>query len=332
MEKITIEKLAKELNLSKSTVSRAFRDSFDINPKTKQKILDAAKRLDFQPNAIAKSLREKVTKRIGVIIPSFTIPFYAQAICGIQEIANEEGYNLLICQSDESYEAEIKNIKSLLNSRVDGIIMSVTKETSQYGHITQLRDKGIPIVLFNRTTDIPHISKVRVDDYEATYKMTEYLISKGYKNIVYIAGPKNLMMSINRLKGFKDAMYVKKMELFPHSIIHGDFSIENGYKRTEEILKSTRPDAIFCSCDNVAFGVIKYLKEKGIRVPEDIAVAGYTDEPFAALVDPPLTTIRQPIPEIGRTAARLLFKQLKYSNTKPEICILPTDLIIRQST
>ena len=332
MEKITIEKLAEKLNLSKSTVSRAFRDSFDINPKTKQKILDAAKQLDFQPNTIAKSLREKITKRIGIIIPSFTIPFYAKAICGIQEIASYEGYNLLICQSNESYKTEIQNIKSLLNSCVDGIIMSVTKETSQYNHITQLRNKNIPIVLFNRTTDIDHISKVRVDDYGATYKMTEYLVSKGYQNIIYIAGPKNLKMTINRIKGFKDAMYVKKIKLSPYSIIHGDFSIESGLKCTGEILKNIRPDAIFCSCDNVAYGVIKYLKKLGIRIPEDIAVAGYTDEPFASLIEPALTTIRQPIYEIGQTAAQLLFKQLKYSNAKPEICILPTELIIRSST
>ena len=210
--------------------------------------------------------------------------------------------------------------------------MSVTKETTQYNHIIQLRDKNIPIVLFNRTTDIPHISKVRVDDYNATYKMTEYLVSKGYHNIVYIAGPKNLTMSINRIKGFTDAMYVKKIELSPHSIIHGDFSIESGLKCSEEILKNTQPDAIFCSCDNVAFGVIKYLKNAGIRIPNDIAVAGYTDEPFASLIEPTLTTIRQPIYDIGKMAAQLLFKQLRYSNTKPEIQILPTELIIRNST
>lgn len=332
MEKITIELLAQKLNLSKSTISRAFRDSFDINPKTKQRILEAAKELDFEPNSIAKSLREKKTQRIGVIIPSFTIPFYAQAICGIQEIASKEGYTLLICQSDESYEAEMQNVKSLLNSRVDGIIMSLTTETTQYKHILQLHKKDIPVVLFNRIIDIPNTSKVLVDDYDSSYKMTEYLISRGYKNIIYIAGPKNLMLTSNRLKGFRNAMYVGKIELSEESIFYGDFSIESGFKCAEEILRKVKPDAIFCSCDNVAFGVIKYLKKRGISVPGDIAVAGYTDEPFAALIDPALTTIRQPIHEIGETAAQLLIKKLKYPYSKPEVKVLPTELIIREST
>lgn len=332
MKNITIEELAKRLNVSKSTISRAFRDSFDISEKTKKRILDEADKLGFQPNATAQSLREKRTRRVGVVIPSFTIPFYATAICGMQEIAREENYNLMICQSDESYKGELENIRSLMKSQVDGIILSVSKETSDFSHLTKLKKMGVPLVLFNRATDLPDISKVRVDDYDATYSMTEYLISKGYKNIVYIAGPKNLLMTSNRIKGYRDAMYVKKQTISTESIVYGDFSIQSGRESAEMILNTTQPDAIFCSCDNVAFGVMQYIKEKGLRIPEDIAVAGYTDELFASLIEPRLTTVRQPIEEIGRMSARLLFKQLKYKNVKPEICICPTEIIVRQST
>lgn len=332
MEKITIEKIAEMLNVSKSTVSRAFRDSYDINPETKDKILKMAKELNFEPNSIAQSLRDKKTKRIGVIIPSFTIPFYASAICGIQEVAVTEGYNLLICQSDESYENEVLNIKSLIQSRVDGIILSVSKETTNFSHIIQLRDNGVPIVLFNRTTDIPQVSKVRVDDCKGSYEITEYLISKGYRKIAYLAGPKNLILTQNRFKGFKAAMNDKKIDIDENAVIFGDFCMESGMERCEQLLSNFKPDAIYCICDNVAFGVIKYLKENNYRIPEDIAVAGFTDEPVASLIDPPLTTIRQPIKEIGKKAAELLFKQFKYSNTKPEVVLLPTELIIRKST
>lgn len=332
MEKITIEKIAEMLNISKSTVSRAFRDSYDINPETKKMVLEIARELNFEPNSIAQSLRDKRTKRIGVIIPSFTIPFYASAICGIQEIAGSEGYNLLICQSDESYENELFNVKSLIQSRVDGIIMSVSKETTNFNHIVKLRDNGIPIVLFNRTTDVPQVSKVRVDDYKGSYEMTEYLISKGYRNIAYLAGPKNLAITQNRFRGFVDAMSAEKIDINDKAVLYGDFCIESGMERCAQLLSQYKPDAIYCICDNVAFGVIKYLKENQYKIPEDIAVAGFTDEPVAALIDPPLTTVHQPIKEIGSKAAELLFKQFKYSNTKPELILLPTELIIRKST
>jgi LacI family transcriptional regulator len=268
MGKLTIERIAEMLNISKSTVSRAFRDSYDINPETKEKILKIAKELNFEPNSIAQSLRDKKTKRIGIIIPSFTIPFYASAICGIQEVAGAEGYNLLICQSDESYENEVYSIKSLLQSRVDGIILSVSKETTNFNHIIKLRDNGIPIVLFNRTTNVEQITKVRVHDYKGSYEMTEYLISKGYRKIAYLAGPKNLILSQNRFKGFKAAMNDRKIVIDENAVIFGDFCIESGMERCEQLLSNFKPDAIYCICDNVAFGVIKYLKENNTESPK----------------------------------------------------------------
>lgn len=332
-KKITIIDIANILNISKSTVSRAFRDSFDINPETKKKILALAKELDYEPDPIAKSLKEKKTKTIGILIPSFTIPFYATAICGIQEVVTKNGYNLLVCQSDESYHKEVDGIKTLVSSKVDGIIMSVSSETTKYDHITKIAEKGIPIVLFNRTTTLQQFSKVKADDYGGAYRMTEYLISKGHKRIVYISGPSNLSLSYQRLSGYKDAMYVHQLAVTPDMIQESTFSMESGREAASRILKQNiKPDAIFCICDNVAFGVIQHLKERKLRIPEDIAVAGYTDEPVASLIDPPLTTVKQPIKKIGSKAAELIFKQLKYTNYKPEIITMPVEVIPRASS
>ena len=329
--KLTIVDIAKMLNVSKSTVSRAFRDSYDIQPETRDRILKFAKEINFEPNSIAKSLKEKKTKTIGVLIPSFSIPFYATAICGIQEQVAKNGYNLLICQSNEKYDNEVIGLRMLTANRVDGIIMSVSSETVKNNHIVQVKEMGIPVVLFNRTINLD-ISKVKVDDYDGSYKMTEYLISKGHKKIFFIAGPSNLLMAQQRLSGFRDAMYVNKIDVTENMIFSSDFTIESGREMVKEILSNKeKPDAIFCICDNVAFGVIQYLKEKGYNIPADIAVAGYTDEPVASLIDPPLTTVRQPIREIGVNAAELLFRQLKYSNFKPVDITMPVQIIIRGS-
>ncbi len=331
MRKITIETIAEMLNLSKSTVSRAFCNSFDINPETRRKVLELAEQLNYEPNSVAQSLRKNQTRRIGVIIPSFTIPFYATALGGMQEVVSEEGYSLLICQSNESYESELECIKVLKNSRVDGIIMSVAQDTKDYSHIERMRDNQYPLVLFNRTTPVTGISKVEVDEHESCYKMTEYLLQLGYKKITYLAGPRNLEMVQKRISGFKDAVFESDVNFENFAVFHGDFSIDSGYQVAKKILAKSRPDAIFCVCDNVAFGVIKYLKEQGIRIPQDIAVAGYTDEPIAALFQPSLTTVRQPITQIGRTAVELLLKQFKYTNATPEVRILSTELVKRDS-
>ena len=331
-EKFTIVDIAEMLNVSKSTVSRAFRDSHDVHPETRDRILKLARELDFEPNTIAKSLKEKKTKTIGALIPGFSMPFYATAICGIQEQVTKNGYNLMVCQSNEIYADEVNCLKALVSSKVDGIIMSVSSETVRNNHIVQLIEKGIPVVLFNRTTNL-NISAVKVDDYGGAYMMTEHLISRGYKKIFYIAGPLNLLLTQQRLSGFKDAMYVNKRQVTDNMIVPSTFTFESGRESIARILSGgEKPDAIFCVCDIVAFGVIQYLKEHGHKIPEDIAVAGYTDEPSASLIHPSLTTIRQPIKEIGIQAAELLFRQLKYVNYKPVVITMPVQIMIREST
>lgn len=330
---ITIKDIAKALNISKSTVSRALRDRYDINPETRKAVMEMAVKMDYRPNKVAQSLKKRKTFTIGVIIPSFTIPFYSSAISGIQGKADEDKYNLLICQSNESYENELKSLETLLDSQVDGIIMSLSRDTGSYDHIERLLAKKVPVVLFNRVVYNLNVSKVTVDDYNGARMIVEHLISLGRKRIAHITGPLNLQMARNRRKGYIDALSSAGIQSDPSLMVEGDFTIEHGFHCAEKLLDSgVLPNAIFCVCDSMAFGVMKSLKNRGYKIPEDIAVAGFTNEHIASLVDPPLTTMSQPVFDIGYNAADLLINQINNSQFKPEHRELKTHLVIREST
>jgi DNA-binding LacI/PurR family transcriptional regulator len=330
---ITINDIANALNTSKSTVSRALRDAHDVNPETKSKILAYAARYDYRPDFVAKSLRSRSTKTIGVIIPAYNIPFYSIAICGIQDYAMKMGYNVMICHSNEKYETEIKNVEALLNANVEGIIISVARDTEKNEHIRKLKTKGIPLVLFNRVIENFKVAKVVVNDYYGGFNMVEYLIKTGCRRIAHISGPDNLLLSINRKEGYLDALNKSGIGADENLIVEGDFTIQSGMDCTRRLLdKNPDIDSIFAVCDAVAFGAIKVLKEKGIKIPDEISVAGFTNEPMAELMEPALTTVRQPIYRIGETASKLLFAQLEDPDLPPELCVLDTAIEVREST
>ncbi|MCF8361280.1 MAG: LacI family transcriptional regulator [Prolixibacteraceae bacterium] len=330
---LTINDIAKALDISKSTVSRALRNTHDINPETKRKVQEYAEKFDYQPDFLATSLRSRNTKTIGVIVPAYNIPFYSIAICGLQDYAMKMGYNVMICHSNEKYETEIKNVKALLNANVEGIIISVSRDTAENEHIRKLKRKGIPLVLFNRVIENFKAAKVVVNDYYGAINMVNYLIKTGCKNIAHISGPNNLLLSNNRKEGYFEALKKNGISVCEEMVIEGDFSIESGVKCTHKLLEKNKEiDAIFAVCDAVAFGAMKVLKEKGIKIPDEISVAGFTNEPMAELVEPSLTTMKQPIYEIGETAAKLLFAQLNDLNLPAELCVLETTLEIREST
>ena len=332
-ENLTINDIASALNISKSTVSRALRDAHDIKPETKIKVLDFAKQHDYHPDFIAKSLRSRSTKTIGVIVPAYNIPFYSTAICGIQDYAMKMGYNVMVCHSNEQYDTEIKNVEALLNANVEGIIISVSRDTEKNEHIRKLKRKGIPLVLFNRVIEDFKAAKVVVNDYYGAFNMVNYLIKTGCTKIAHIMGPHNLLLSNNRKAGYLDALEKAGIERNEKLMEEGDFTIESGIKCTKQLLENNKGiDAIFAVCDAVAFGTIKTLKERGIKIPEEISVAGFTNEPMAELVEPALTTVKQPIYEIGETASKLLFSQFKDADLPPELCVLETSLEIRNST
>lgn len=329
----TIKDIAKALNISKSTVSRALRDRFDINPETRKAVLEMAGKMDYRPNKIAQSLKKKRTYTIGVIIPSFTIPFYSYAISGIQGKADSEKYNVLTCQSNELYANELNCLETLLDSQVDGIIMSLSRDTGDFSHLERLIDRKIPIVLFNRVAYSLNVSKVTVDDYYGSKNIVEHLISTGRKRIAHMTGPLNLQMARNRRKGYIDALAKAGMEIDESLIIEGDFSMENGKECCNTLLNQPNPpDAIYCVCDNMAFGAMMEIKNRGLSIPDDVALAGFTNENVASLVDPPLTTIDQPAYDIGANAADLLIKQIENPAFLPEHRELKTNLIVRGST
>ena len=330
---ITIKEIASALNISKSTVSRALRDKHDVNPETRRKILEYANQHDYHPDFIASSLRSKSTRTIGVIVPAYNIPFYSIAICGIQDYAMQQGYNVMVCHSSEKYEVEKENVDALLAADVEGIIISVARDTEINEHIHKLKRRGIPLVMFNRIIEDFKAAKVVVDDYYGAAEMVRYLVKTGCRRITHISGPPNLLLSFNRKQGFLDALQESGIEFMGDWIFERDFTIDSGIEGMSALLeKSVDIDAVFCVCDAVAFGAIKILKEKGYRIPEDISVAGFTNEPMAELIEPTLSTVSQPIHEIGETASRLLFSQLQNPDLPPEFCVLNTELLIRDST
>jgi DNA-binding LacI/PurR family transcriptional regulator len=248
-------------------------------------------------------------------------------------MADSEKYNVVTCQTNESYEKELSCLETLLSSQVDGIIMSLSRDTEDFIHIERLIDKKIPIVLFNRVAYTLNLSKVTVDDYHGARSVVEHLISIGRIRIAHITGPLNLQMARNRRKGYIDALSKERFPIDSDLMVEGDFTIENGITCCNKLLDLPKqPDAIFCVCDSMAFGAMMALKARQLKVPDDIAIAGFTNEHVAALVDPPLTTIDQPAYEIGANAAELLIKQIEDFDYHPEHRELKTNLIVREST
>lgn len=332
-ENITIIDIAHALGISKSTVSRALRDKHDVNSETKKKVLAYALKHDYQPDFMARSLRSKTTRTIGVIVPAYNIPFYSIAICGIQDYAMKQGYNVMVCHSSEQYELEKRNVEALLAAQVEGIIISVARNTELNEHIYKLKQKGIPLVMFNRVIEEFKAAKVVVDDYYGAREMVKYLLKTGCKKIAHISGPANIALSSNRKEGYKDALSEAGIIYDPVMVVEADFTIDSGMKAMASLLQqNSKIDAVFCVCDAVAFGAIKVIKRKGFRIPSDISVAGFTDEPMCEMIEPTLTTVKQPIYEIGESASRLLFDQFQSPDLPTEICVLNTELEVREST
>jgi LacI family transcriptional regulator len=332
---LTIRDIAVKLNLSKSTVSRALRDSYDVNPETRLRVLSLVKELNFEPNVNARGLREQKTFNIGVIIPSFQIPFYSVVVGGIHRVLSEAGFNVMTSQTNETYESELISVNSFLKSRVDGMLISFSANTNQFGHIRKVAERGVPVVMFNRITTDVDLPSVTVDDYKGAYNAIEYLISRGGRNIAYISGPKTPLLSKRRKEGYMDCMKAHGMILREEWIIESDFSVAGGMTAAEKMLKLPhRPDSLFCICDSVAIGAMIALKRRGVRIPDDISVMGFTNDFFSSFVDPPLTTISQPVSEIGEKAAELLLRQQNRKLTKWDTrhIVLDTSLVVRKST
>lgn len=331
---VTIKDVAKALNVSVSTVSRAFNDKYDIRKETREMVLAKAKEMGFHPNPIARKLISKRSYNIGVVVPEFVNPFFPEVIIGIQKVLLNEGYQVLIMQSNEHFDNELENVKTLVNNMVDGLILSLSSETKSLSYYKELIDNGFPLVLFNRTSGVLKTSKVIFDDYKWAFFATEHLIQQGYKKIVHFSGPSGLFLAQNRMKGFKDAHRKYKMEVSNEQIIEAGLLMEDGQREIEKLLKLNQlPDAIFAVNDPCAMGAMKTLKKYGVKIPDEIGIVGFTETKMAALIDPSLTSVSQPTFQIGETIAGLLLERI---NSKgifvPQTIILNGRLNVRESS
>jgi LacI family transcriptional regulator len=331
---VTMKEIAKKLNVSVSTVSRALKDSPELHPDTKKRIREMAKSMNYQPNLLAQSLRISRSKVLGVIVPELESHFFSSNISGIQDTAYKRGYNFMICQSNESYVQEISNIRVLVASQVDGLLISLSRETTNYQHLQDLHNREIPFIMFDRVTEEIPVSRVTVDDENGAYQVTHHLLEQGCRKIAFISGPQDLYISKKRKEGYLKALAEYGISEKESRIYVSDLNQESNRKIAYKILEEEdRADAIFGMIDPVAVDVMLILKEKGIKIPQEIALAGFTNNPTSAVVEPSLTTVSQPGYEMGQIAANHLLDQLDdIVSSEPQSFVLGTTLIARNST
>ena len=330
---VTIKQIAKLLGISKSTVSRALQNRNDVNAETRRKVVELAERLHYQPNSIALHLKKQKTQTIGVIIPETSNAFFSRAVCGIQKVANAAGYNVVICQSNESYAAEKQNLDSLICNHVDGLLISVSRETQTSDHFMTAIERNIPVVFFDRVCESLQTPQVVTDNYEVSFQATQHLIDQGCRKIAILAGPEYLSTSSNRVLGYRDALKRNKIEFNPAWLLFPDFRSSSVESFTKNLITQKEfPDAIFAINDMAAIEIMHVLKNLGLKVPNDVAVMGFNNEKVGEFIEPPLSSIDLPAQEMGKIAAEMLLKHIKDPEHKPEKRLIPSKLVVRGST
>ncbi len=333
-KEITIYDIAESLNLSSATVSRGLKDHPAIRKETKKRILEKAKEMGYRHNHFASNLRRNRTNTIGVIVPRLNSYFMSSVIAGIEKVVNEAGYNLVISQSLESGKKETASIRTMFNTRVDGLLVSLAYDTIDDARFKIILDKEIPLIFFDRVFEHPQCTSVIIDNYAAGYTMTQHLIGQGCRRIVHITANLARNVYAERLRGSRQA-------LADHDIIYEEclLFVNNldesaSMEAISAILRmEPLPDGIFCSNDASAVICIRELKNAGIRIPAQIAVGGFNNEPIATVVEPNLTTIHYPGQEMGEISANILVRKLaKLGNTDQNRVVLPHQLIVRESS
>lgn len=335
MKHITIYDIAKQLNISPATVSRALNDHSAVNKVTKQKILKTAAELGYQSNLYASNLRRQYTNTIGVIVPQLNSHFQSSVMAGMEKVANEAGYNLVISQSMGSAKKEIANTKTMFNSRVDGLLVSLAHDTENIDHLKPFFDKNIPVIFYDRVAEHKQCTSIIIDNIQAAYKATSHLIENGCKKIVCITGNLKVNVYLDRSKGYKYALIDNNLPFDESYVISNDLSEDAGIEAAYKILKmNPLPDGIFAANDTCAALCMKTLEKEGISVPKDIAVVGFNNDPVSRIVEPNLTTIDYPGFEMGEVAVRNLINHLDgLSDIKATNSItLRAELIARESS
>lgn len=335
MKRVTLKELAKELKVSVSTVSKALSGSKEISNETTQRIVKLAKKYNYSPNQIARSLKIQKTKTIGVLIPNILSHYFAEVLLGIEEEAIKQGYNIITLISNESYEKEVKSIKMFLNGTVDGFLVSLAKETQvkqKFTHFELAINQGYPIVMFDRVTDFVHCDKVIIDDYNITYETTNNLINSGLKNIIFISTISEVSVGKIRAIGYENAINGNE-KYYSKPVIIPILSFEEYYSILSQYLKNNKVDAIIAADELSAIYALNISKAEGYHIPDDISVIGFTDGILSKNSVPPLTTIDQKPIQVGKRSLKTLIKRLNNKNKEVFTTnVIKTNIIHRDSS
>lgn len=336
-KKVTIHDIAQELNITASTVSRALQDHPRISDSTKKAVIKVAKKLNYQPNQIAAALRSGKSKILGILVPNIDRSFFSSVVYGIEQIANKQGYNVMIVQSHDEYKKEVETVNALLNAKVDGIIASHAKETVDFSHFEKVLKNNIPLIFFDRANDDLGVSHVLLDDFMAAFKATEHLIRQGCSKIAHFTSYRKVSIYKERLRGYREALQAANIPVDENLIFTSDLELKDGQEIMHKIIDNKiEVHGIISASALGAMGALRVCKEKGLKIPEDIAIAGFSNEVFTEFTEPPITTVEQHSLDMGHTAANMFFEQLNdivaQNNTKPKKMVLSPTLIVRKST
>lgn len=332
MKPITIRDIARELNISVSTVSRALQNHPDISEKTKYFVRECARRLNYKPNIMASNLRTSKNTTIGVVIPELNHHFFSSVLDGIEQAANEAGYNILICQTGEDVQKEIRSVQTLIGSRVAGILVGVSKQTTNLQHLQDILDNGIQLVLYDRPCPSLKCDQVVSDDYMGAFNAVEYLIQTGKRKIMYLSSSFQLEVSRRRYQGWRDALTQYHIPITDDMIVECDTRSKAIIATPSILQRDQRPDAIFCVNDDCAAGVLHVAKILGMTIPNDLSICGFSDAPLCRATQPMLTTVQQHGVDIGKRAMQRLLIRLNGDDKIPQTEMVPTDLIVRETT
>jgi LacI family transcriptional regulator len=336
-QKTTIYEIAQALNMSPSTVSRALRNDPRISAATKRAVSKLAQDLNYQPNHIAAALRNGRSKILGIIVPNIDRSFFSSVVFGIEQVANKEGFNVMICQSHEDYNKEVETVDALMNAQVDGVIVSFAKTTTDFNHFKRVIQMGIPLILFDRTHEDIVASNVVTDDFNGAYKAVEHLIVQGCNRIAHFTGMGAVGIYRERFRGYREALIHHNIPFDPTLVIASDVQVADGQEIMQKLIIDQRDvDGVFSASAFAAMGALKICKRNKIAVPDQVSIVGFSNELFSSFSDPTLTTVDQNSLLMGNVAAEMFFNQLKNPKTNQEFIprktVLTPTLMIRESS
>jgi DNA-binding LacI/PurR family transcriptional regulator len=331
VRKTTIIDIAKSLGISPSTVSRALKDDYQISKKTRDAVVEAAKRLNYTPNPMARGLLSKKSHLIGIIVPDIANHFCSNIISSIGKGLKDTGYHSMVFQSNESFLAEIELSETIIKLGVDGLLVSVSRETVNYDHLKKIIELGLPMVMFDRVIKKLNAPRVKVDNYIGAFRAVEHLIEKGRKRIVHIAGPQSLNIAKERKEGYLAALKKHGLSIDTNLIVYDELNRVGSPESIMKIIKQEAGfDAVFCAANPL--GTYKELIKQGYKIPGEISIVGFSDDPYLEYFEPSISTVKQPIEEIGRTAIELLLEEIKKPGFQKKDIVLEPELIIRESS